>query len=484
MKKIVGRKKEQKILHQIWNSKTAEFVAIYGRRRVGKTFLVREFFGSQSRYFELMGMKEAPLHDQLSNFAEAFSKTYYPGLPVQSPQSWRKAFSLLTKEMERSRSKKHLLFFDELPWLAAKKSRFIQALDYFWNVHWSRMPHVKIIVCGSAASWMLDHLINAKGGLHNRLTSIIHMEPFTLYETKEYLQSKKIRLSDKHLLDLYIVMGGIPHYLNYFDKTKSLEQNIQSICFATQGFLFTEFRRLFISLFDAAETNLRIIREIAQKKEGISREELLSKTGITSGGTFNRRLRELQAAGFIQSFTPYSYKKKQQYFRVFDEYSAFYLTWIDPIVDKGFTQHNYWKSCLRNPKWMTWSGYAFETVCLKHLPQILNALKLDSIPCEVGSWRFIPKKKSKNHGAQIDLLFDRQDQAITLCEIKYSSTAYTLDKTYAKELLRKMETFQEQTQTSKQLFLIMITTMGVKRGLWTDEVVSDQVTLKDLVKGS
>ncbi len=482
MKKIIGRKKEQESLKKIWNSKGAELVAVYGRRRVGKTFLIREFFESQGRYFELAGKKDSPPSEQLKNFADSFSKAFYPGVALLPPKSWRDALTLLTREMEKTPAKKQLLFFDELPWLATRKSGFIQALDYFWNSHWSRMPNTKVILCGSAASWMLEHLINARGGLHNRLTRTMQLQPLNLYETQEYLLSRKIRLSEKHLLDLYMSIGGIPYYLNYVEAGKSAEQNIQEICFDANGVLFTEFKRLFESLFQNAELNLRIVREIASKKEGISREELLRKLTASSGGTFNKRLNELQAAGFIQGFIPYRHKRKEQYFRLIDEYSSFYLTWIDPIAEKGFPQPNYWKLCTRNPKWLSWTGYAFESVCLKHLPQILKALRLDSIACEIGNWRFIPKKGSKETGVQIDLLFDRQDNAITLCEIKYSVNKYVIDKPYAKNLQCKLDVFQSKTKTSKQIFLVLITVNGVKKNLLSEELVTNQVDLKDLFR--
>ena len=482
MKKIIGRKNEQEILKKIWASKEAELVAVYGRRRVGKTFLIREYFESQERYFELAGKKDAPPSEQLENFAESFSKTFYAGIEMLPPKNWRDALTLLTREMEKAPKKKHLLFFDELPWLATRKSGFIQALDYFWNSHWCRMPNTKVILCGSAASWMLEHLINARGGLHNRLTRTIQLQPFNLHETQEYLLSRKVRLNEKHLLDLYMSIGGIPYYLNYVEAGKSAEQNIQEICFTPTGVLFTEFKRLFASLFQNAELNLRIIREIAYKREGISREELLKKLNISSGGSFKKRLNELQAAGFIQGFMPYRHKKKEQYFRVIDEYSSFYLTWIDPIAEKGFPQPNYWKLCTRTPHWLSWTGYAFESVCFKHLPQILYALHLNSIACEIGNWRFKPIKKSKEIGVQIDLLFDRQDNAVTLCEIKYSSNKYVIDKAYAKNLHRKLDIFQVKTKTPKQLFLALITTHGVKKNLWSEELVTNQVILNDLFR--
>jgi len=480
MSKVIGRKKEQEILEKIWRSKTSELVAIYGRRRVGKTFLIREFFSSRGSYFELSGRKETSLVEQLKNFSEAFSKAFYPGVSLLPPESWRDALSLLTREIEKFPSKKHLLFFDELPWLAAQKSGFLQALDHYWNMYWSRMNHVKVILCGSAASWMLEKLIHARGGLHNRLTSIIHLQPFHLQETKAYLHARGVRLSEKQILDMYMVMGGIPYYLNFIEKGKSAEQNIQDLCFSTNGILHTEFERLLQSLFDASEVHVRILREIAQKREGISRENLLTRLNISSGGTFNKRLNELQAAGFIHSFIPYRHKKKEQHFRVLDEYSAFYLTWIDPVVEKGFPQVNYWKTCQRNAKWASWAGYAFESVCFKHLPQILRALRLTSIPCEIGNWRFVPKKRSTEQGAQVDLLFDRHDQAITLCEIKYSPNKYLIDKGYAKELHHKIDTFQKKTKTTKQLFLSFISTYGVKKNLWSEDLVTNEVSLKEL----
>ena len=453
-------------------------MAVYGRRRIGKTFLVREFFSSKGCYFELAGKQKVPIKQQLKNFAEAFSKTFYSGVTLIPPRSWGDALSLLTAEMGKNPSRKYLLFFDELPWLASKKAGFIQALDHAWNSTWSRMANVKVIVCGSAAGWMLEHLIHAKGGLHNRITRIIHLQPLNLRETGEYLRSRSVRLNEKQLLDLYMVMGGVPYYLNFVEKGKSAEQNIQEICFSNNGPLLTEFDRLYRSLFASADLHLRLIRAIAAKREGVSREDLLSKVGGSSGGTFNKKVKELEAAGFIRGFIPYGNQKKNQYFRLIDEYSAFYLTWIDPVVSRGFIQVNYWKSCLRSASWAAWAGYAFESVCFKHLPQILSALHLKSIPSEIGSFRWVPKKGVKEKGVQVDLLFDRQDQTVTMCEIKYSSAKYLIDKAYAKDLQHKIEVLQEKT--SKQVFLALISTLGVKKNLWSEELVDSEVTLKDL----
>ena len=276
---IIGREKEIKLLDQVWSSKEAELLAIYGRRRVGKTHLIREYFSKKAQvYFEISGEKDGPLQNQLENFIEVFSKTFFDGIPLSRPKSWKAAFSLLTQAIEKkSQSKKIVLFFDELPWLAARKSGMLQALDYYWNRYWNRFPHVVVIVCGSAASWMLEHLINAKGGLHNRLTKVLLLKPYSLKGAKEFLQQRGIHLTAKQLLDLYMVFGGIPYYLKQVEKGKSSIQTINRVCFQKDGLLYDEFNRLFTSLFEYSEDSLSIIRAIAHNRYGISRTELIKK---------------------------------------------------------------------------------------------------------------------------------------------------------------------------------------------------------------
>ncbi len=381
-------------------------------------------------------------------------------------------------------SKKIILFFDELPWLATKRSLLLQNLDYFWNTKWSRMPQVKLIVCGSSASWIINNLINAKGGLHNRLTKTILLEPFDLPETKLFLKSRGIKLNNKHILDIYMAMGGVAHYLNQIEKSKSAIQNINDICFKKTGLLYQEFPRLFKSLFDSADLNLKIFQEIAKKREGISRDELLKKVKLKSGRTFNLRLQELEASGFIKSITPYGNSKKGLSYRVSDEYSLFYFQWIAPFVSaKSIHDLNYWQTKSQTPSFKTWAGYAFESVCFKHAHLIKKDLGLDKIHCETGSLRIF-SSKGKNHafnqGAQIDLLFDRSDGVISLCEIKYSMDEFTIDKSYGKELLNKIESFKEFYLTKKQVFISFISTYGLKKNIWSKELVDAEIKFLDL----
>lgn len=481
---IIGREREIRLLENVWSSKEAEFLALYGRRRIGKTYLIREFFSKKGLYFELTGLRKGSNLKQLENFSEKLSATFYQGTQIKTPVTWHDALNLLTKEIQKIGSKRRIIiFFDELPWLAKKRAGLIEEIDYFWNTEWSRIKNLIFIVCGSAASWMLDKVINEKGGLHNRFTKVMLLEPFNLSVTKQYLASRGIKLTNKQLLDIYMVMGGVAHYLKHIEKGKSSAQVINDLCFQQGNLLYEELPKLFNALFDTAEINKRIVKEIAKHRYGISREVLLTRLKIKSGGTFNQRIKELEASGFIQSFVPYGRKKKEHYFRIIDEYTMFYLKWIEPIAEtkKLIRNHSYWQKKSNTPEWLSWAGYAFEDICYKHTFEIQQALELHNTACEIGSWRYAAASGSKENGAQIDLLYDRDDGAITLCEIKYSDNDFVIDKKYAKELLNKIDIFEKLTQTKKQIFLALITVSGMKKNMYSEEIVHQSISLNDLI---
>lgn len=482
MEKIIGREKEIKIFDQILTSNQAEFVAVYGRRRVGKTYLIHQTLSNKGIYLECTGTKDGKMRDQLKNFMFTFQSIFYPALSLQTPKNWHDAFTLLTNEINKqSSTQKFIIFLDELPWLAAKRSKFLQELDYFWNTQWSRIPHVKLIVCGSAASWILDNLINAKGGLHNRITRTVLLEPFSLSETNKFLRNLGVKLTAQQVLEVYMVMGGIPFYLNQIQKDKSVTQNINDICFMKEGLLYSEFNRLFKSLFEAHELNLKIVREIAKYRYGIPFNELAKKLDKTAGGRFSNRLYELEAAGFIQKLLPFGKEKRDHYYRINDEYIMFYLHWIEEVAGKIPQNSHYWLKTSKSASWKSWAGYAFEIVCSKHINKVINALGLNQISCLVSSWKSIPTTDKKEPGAQIDLLLDREDDAITICEIKHSCSEFIIDKAYAKNLMNKLDVFQKNTNTKKQIFLAMITTKGLKKNAWSEDLVNNVVELKDLL---
>ncbi|MDX8431460.1 MAG: ATP-binding protein [Candidatus Algichlamydia australiensis] len=481
-KKIIGREREIKKLDQILSSKEAEFLAVYGRRRVGKTFLIREYFSEATIFVEVVGVKDASMQVQLENFSDALSRVLFGEVPVKIPSDWKEAFSMFTKALEKQGNKKIVLFLDELPWLATKKSNCVQMIDYFWNAYWSKCPNLILIACGSAASWMLDHLIHAKGGLYNRLTKRILLEPFSLRETEEFLLNRSVRMSRKQIIELYMAVGGIPYYLKEVKKGQSATQAIDELCFTKSGVLYEEFTNLFRALFDQVDANLKIVSEIVKGGNQLSREKLIEAMGGSSGGRINQRLHELEASGFIRCFIPYGKKKRDRYFRIIDEYTLFYLKWIRPLAVSGTFAGKgaYWQKIVKTPAKLSWAGYAFESICIKHIDQISSALGFSNIATVAGTWRYLPRKGAKDVGTQIDLLFDRSDGLITLCEIKFWDQAFTIDKKYAKNLLMKMEIFEKHFGTNKQIEMAFISTNGIKKNIWSEDLIQHDITLESL----
>lgn len=497
---FVGRKKEIETLTSVYNRSKADFVAVYGRRRVGKTYLIRHVFQNKNvLYFEATGLKDANLQQQLRQFVAAVSSCFYQQIPLKTPADWMEAFQILTSALESlPAKKKKVVFLDELPWFASPKSGFIQALDHFWNTKWSTDPHFKLIVCGSAASWMLDNLVRAKGGLHNRLTTLLPVRPFTLRETEDFLWQKSIKLTRKQIVELYMCIGGIPHYLDQVPRGFSLPQIINRLCFQRDGFLFREFDVLLSSLFDKADDHEVILRALAKNNQGLSRDELIQRTHVSStkksrtkmsttelssGGTFKKRLDELEAAGFIMGFTPYGRLNKGTFFKVSDEYAMFYLQWIEPVAKHmrlSLSSGSYWESKMASQSWRSWAGYAFESVCMKHIEPIKHALGIRAVASEIGSWRYVPQKGSQEKGCQIDLLIDRADGIINMCEMKFQKGLFTIDKRYAEDLNHKMTMYRTMSKTRKAVFLTMVTADGLHSNAYSQALVDQEITIKDL----
>jgi AAA+ ATPase superfamily predicted ATPase len=487
MDEIIGRQAEQEVLTEILQSKSAEFVVVYGRRRIGKTFLIRTFFKQKKCvFFHITGIQDGHMPDQIFEFTRILETTFYgPGIHLQEPKSWTKAFALLTNTIKKENPKgTTVLFFDELPWLASQKSGFTKALDYYWNRFWVDMPNIKLIVCGSAAAWIIDNILNHKGGLHNRVTKRVVLDAFSLKEVKDYMHSKKINYTDQQILELYMILGGVPYYLSLITKKLSVSQNIDKLMFNQKGELLNEFDVLYRSLFNNPEKYEEIIRVIASKREGIERKDSLNQLKLsTEGGSFNKRLKELETSGFIINFKPYGFKKKSNY-KIIDEFTLFYLDWVEPqlsTIKSIRSANNYWLEKCKTAGWHSWAGYAFEAVCLKHIEQIRQTLKVNA-SAEIGNWRYIPKKSEKEQGGQIDLLFDRSDKVVTICEIRCSQTPYRLNKQEFQSLNSKCEVFLKKTGINKQIHLALITPMGVEKSIYSEELVG-VVTLKDLMEG-
>ncbi len=484
---IAGRSKERSELLEIYQSRKAEFVVVYGRRRIGKTFLIEELFKTKNGYFfHVTGVQDGALTEQLGEFAKAIGRTFYQGASIATSGSWMQAFEELSKAINATQqSKKIVLFFDELPWMATKKSRLLQALDYYWNRYWKNDSRIKLVICGSSASWMIRKIIYSKGGLHNRQTKTIILKPFNLSETKEFfLKKHHIQFTHKQLIELYMFCGGVPFYLTHVKRGKSITQLINQMCFQPDGILFDEFDKLFNSLFEQAAVYKELIYIIAEKREGVDRAYIEKRSQyLSKGGTLTERLRDLEDAGFIKAFMPLGHKRQGLYYRVIDEYCLFYLKWIRPAKTGLSLQENqnlYWSSKRGTPEYYHWRGYAFEATCYKHLGEIRKALGIEA-GAMIGSWRYAPRQ-ALQQGAQIDLLFDRPDGICTVCEIKYTDELFAIDKQYFEVLNKKMEIYKQQTRTQKKIELAFISAAGVKNNKYYQQLVEHVIELDEFFK--
>lgn len=472
-KAIVGRSEEKSVLKDAYESIEPQFLAITGRRRVGKTYLIRTFFESKID-FDFSGILNASYRQQLSNFHLSLTTQFPTPLSDEPPRNWQEAFYFLSQHLKRIRKGKRIVvFIDEMPWLATHRSNFLMGLDWFWNT-WATKHNVLLIVCGSATSWMIHHLFNNRGGLHNRVTKRVHLAPFNLKETQEYLAYHKIVLSQYQILQLYMSMGGIPYYLKEVRVGESAVQAMDRICFQRNGLLAGEFENLYKALFLHWELHEKIIRALAQKMRGLRRDELLSVVGLKDGGTFTKILKELEWCDFIASTQPFGKKKKDALYRLQDEYSIFYLKFIE-----GKDRVN-WKQLSGSQSWKSWSGFAFESICIKHAEQIKAALGVASVYCEVSSFQSIGDETRE--GVQIDLLIDRRDHVINVCEAKFYDKPIAITKALVQEMRHKIALFQERSKTRKVLFPTLITTFGIVPNESSIGFIQQVVRMEDLYR--
>ncbi len=474
MEKLIGREQEKKMFQEALKSKAPELIAVYGRRRVGKTFLIRQVLQKEI-VLEFTGTKEANLRQQLTNFIKALGKAAGNEKLYRPPDNWPEAFDLLVHYMIPTlRGGKKIIFLDEFPWINTPKSGFLSAFDHWWNSWGTKQNNLIVVICGSAAAWMIQHVVNNKGGLHNRITRKIRLLPFTLQETEAYLKERHVTLDRYQILQLFMVMGGIPHYLKEIRKGESAAQAIDRLCFSKDGILQNEFKNLYLSLFDDATRHLAVIKALSRNNSGLTRNEIIAIADLSSGGRITELLDELIESDFITTWLPYDKKSKETIYKLADEYSHFYIKFIEHSRSQG---NGTWLKFFNGQSWKSWSGIAFERICLKHIPQLKMALGISVVYTEESAWRYIPKK---GIGTQIDLLIDRRDFVIHICETKYSESIFTIDKKYAADLENKRAIFRQQTKTKKALFITMVTTFGLKSNEYASRLVQNSITMDAL----
>lgn len=460
-------------------------MAVYGRRRVGKTFLIKTFFKEKNvLFFSASGIKKASFSNQRNAFCQRIADTFYNGAPLQTPKTWLETFQLLQQAISQTHAKKVVIFIDELPWLNTPRSKLLGSLEYYWNEYWAHQGNIKLIVCGSLSSWIIKNIINDTGGFYNRVTYRLQVEPFNLHQTRGFLKAKHIKLTNDHILSLYMAMGGIPLYLEQATKGKTAEEIIDEVCFCKEGLLYDEIKELFAALFTSSKQYVDITREIAKHRYGISRKILAKNLKLSVSGRLTERLEELEDTGYISSYLPYGHEQRGLYYKISDEYTYFYFKWIEPYLKqiKQFKKpQKFWLERTTEPSYWSWKGYAFESICFKHLDQIRTALNLKT-DAAAYSWRYTSKPNSNDMGSQIDMLFDRMDNAITLFEIKCTQNPFTIDKTTMKSIDQKIDIFKSKTNTKKQIFVVLISANGIKKNHYSEAYLDDVISLADMFK--
>ena len=477
---LIGRESEKIDLETAIHSDKSEFVAVYGRRRVGKTFLIREVC-NYSFSFEHTGMKSARFEKndgmkrQLEEFAESLGK--YGLGRVGRLKDWREAFRRLAELLEKKPVGRKVVFLDECPWMDTPRSDFLPALDHFWNGWCTMRKDIVLIICGSAASWVVGQIDGDVGGLHNRLTRHIYLRPFNLGECKRFAEAKGLVMTKTQLLECYMVFGGVAYYWDLLRKDQGLAQNIDRLLFSRGGALADEYSHLYRALFRSPEPYMAVVRALGTKKCGMNRDEIIAETGLPGNGKLTEVLRTLEQCDFIRAYSLPNKSRNDRIFQLIDNFTLFHFKFIDGVANP---MPNFWSAAEQTQAVRIWCGHAFERVALLHIDQIKAKLGISGVITRVYGWRCRASDTSGS-GAQIDLVIDRDDRVTNLCEVKYRKGEFTIDDQYDMQLQSRRETFIEETGTTNAVHLTMITANGVQRNAnWND--IQSEVTLDDLFR--
>lgn len=480
MATIIGRKQEIAEINELYNSDKPEFLAVYGRRRVGKTFLIKEVLQGKFTFYHT-GLspiddegQKATMKDQLESFYYSMIRA---GLnETRRPKTWLEAFFMLENLLEDlDDGSRQVVFIDELPWMDTPRSRFLPAFESFWNGWGTGRDNLMLVICGSATTWMLDHIVNNRGGLSDRTTCEIHLSPFTLGETREFMISKNISLIDYDIAEAYMILGGIPYYLNYFKKGLSLAQNIDQIVFAKKPRLSNEFERLFRSLFVNHDLYKEVVRFLSTKHAGFTRNEIAEKLEKKSGGNLSDILKALKGSEFIDSYTPLGSRKDEVRYRLIDPFCRFYLTFVEKRVGNDY---KFWENSRNTGVVNAWRGITFEELCMMHIEQIKEALKVGGVLSTESAYSFRGNDKQK--GSQMDLIISRNDHVVNLCEMKFSLSPFIIDNEYAETLQERIDIVRKLLDDDMvSIHLTFITVKGVKPNIHSG-IVQKEVLLKDL----
>ncbi len=472
MSKIIARTAEIEVLERKLRSKASEFVIVYGRRRIGKTYLVNNVFANRFTFSYVGARKQKP-QKQLQRFAEQL-KIYSGATYAPTLSNWDEAFNALRTLIDsRPNKERKVIFFDEMPWIDTPRSAFVDALEYFWNAWAAQRDDILFIACGSATSWMVNKLVKNRGGLHNRISEQIYLRPFRLHECEEYLHTRGCQWDRYTITQCYMAMGGVPYYMNLLNPEQSLAQNIDRLFFSKNAPMREEFDQLYSALFRYADKYIDIMNALASNKDGLLRAEIIEKTGIV-GGTLTRILENLVRCDFVENYARYKSTVRNTLYRICDPYTLFYFKFLH---SKNSKDEHWWTNNLLTPSVQAWQGFSFETICALHLNQIKQKLGISGIATSTSTWRSLGN--NENRGTQIDLVIERSDRIINLCEMKFSTEPYTITKDYEEKLRNRMALFKAETKTRKSVATTMVTTYGIVRGIHSG-IVQNEIVMNDL----
>ena len=472
---MIGRKREIGMLRRAAESRQSEFVAVYGRRRVGKTFLVRETFNSRFT-FQHSGVANSGTKIQLARFRRSLLDCGHGRCPVL--KTWFQAFDELKTVVASSSAAKKVLFIDEMPWMDKPNANFVPALENFWNAWASARKDILLIICGSATSWMLNKVIHSRGGLHNRVTVRIPLRPFCLSECEELAASMGLEATHYQLAQYYMALGGVPYYWNHLQAGLSVAQNMDALFFADGGGLDGEFDELFASLFAKDAPYVRIVEALCSRRQGLTRGEIATSSGLSNSGTLTRQLCELEQCGFIRRYRMGGNRVRDSIYQLVDNFTLFHFRFMRGRADGD---SRFWSSSSDSHAVMAWQGVSFEILCLEHVEQIKNALRIGGVHSRNYSWRCERPEDDSEKGAQIDLLIDRDDGIVNLCEMKFSREPYELTAEELARLQRRRRVFKEETNTRKAVHLTLIVSPELKKNADANDIQST-VTIDDLFR--
>ncbi|MCF0192167.1 MAG: ATP-binding protein [Prevotella sp.] len=471
---IVGRHKEQQILQECIDSNQAELLAVYGRRRVGKTFLIKNYYEGSFDFY-CTGIYEGTKKEQLANFATALKEASGSKSKLKLAD-WFEAFEQLKTYIKSLNKDKIVVFIDEMPWFDTPRSRFLKAFELFWNSWGADQQNLKIIVCGSATTWIMSNLLGDKGGMHNRVTKRLKISPFILAETEELLSKNGIEMDRYQIIQLYMALGGVPYYLQKVKAGYSAAQCIDQLFFEDNAELAIEYNILFRSLFKEGTKYRQVVECLSKNLKGMTREELLNALKWEDTGKVSTILENLCNCDFLRCYSAYGKKERGKMYQLTDMFTLFHLRFV-----KGYSggDNNHWSSMANSKSIEAWSGYAFEQICLNHIAQLKLALGINGIQTDISSWSV--KGNTQEKGTQIDLVIERGDRVINLCEMKFTEEQFSITKDYAEWLLKRKAIFRENTKTNKTLHTVLVTTWGLNQNT-NAGVIQKLVTMEELFK--